>query len=262
MTLTGNVSSDVLHILECTELIRGCVSRKLSHIQDNLIREAAQSQFKYAGEIYDAIRLLVTNTASACSCFILMRTLFESMLSMMAFVKNTGEQAVAYQEYVSISDWKNLVLYNRYEDAPIGQSENVNTSLAEVEAFIRKNGKAYLTGKNRTDERIARVLRDRTFHSFRDTWYSEKPDDLLEEKDMLWMRSRLWTLFCPHVHASPAASCTYPTADKDGILIAVSGLLGISMYLLAESLISLSAPQKGTLRKVFNMFKYGTFTQT
>jgi len=250
MFLQGKIQQDHRQLLQYLLELRNCMYLKIQCISNARTQKALKSIFETTESCHAAIgQLCLQEQTYSAPVFALMRTLLESVISILAFCKAPDDRAAMYKNFQAVLRWRLAVLLSRNLGCWLvadtnDQRQKNDTGRAVTASELRNCGIEYLSRRKRSQHCLEKALCEGDESAFRKTWYPESRRELLTDYQVGWTYDVLYTPLCSHVHADTFATQLLTRLDKGNALTLASTLYEFGLWALTERFKELSVSSK------------------
>lgn len=225
MELSGTWTGQFDWVLET---ISGPTSRMHQQLRDAIPEEVVR---KTATEMYNQHTALTAAIANLCklprtsshAVTALLRSLVESLVSILAFCLDPEGRASMYQEFAAVLDFRFACADEKVVGCPYSgkhEEESVRYRKDASRERLRQFGAKFINKKKRPPEEVlAEALADGNEKPkwFRPAWFPENRREILEADRMRlgWIEHALYSRLCCAVHCDVAAAKLLDGLDRN-----------------------------------------------
>lgn len=266
MFLTGQLGKDDKRIFDELTIICGKIEFEFDRILDQgLLRNVTIQQYNSLSAIVGTLINLcnMQRVSSQASC-VLLRTVIDATISILAFCRDPEKRALLYWNFDAVLDWQFVCFDEKHVGSPLipKDGEEADRRVARKEDAWRKIqelGMPYLASKKVSKEQLMAVIQrgKEKPGAFRSTWFPETRRNILKTENIEWVYDVLYRRLCSCVHSDSAASKMFANTDRRHIVTIALEFWGYAMYRLVDTFkIRLSSEHKHSLRIDYQSLQY------
>lgn len=171
----------------------------------------------------------------------LLRSLLDSTISCLAFCKDPGSRSQSFRDFVSILDWKFLIKQREHIGCMLAPDTvafraTLDEKIQTAEQVLRQCGLPFLKKKDGTTDLLNDAIQTGRYNRFRDRWYPEKREDILNDVHLRWVHALLYGQLSSSVHSDAVAPLVLGDTAKTHVVTCAAHILSIGLDRLVDAI--------------------------